>query len=131
MKNANDENIVHSISSTVPTISLRFCSDCLSDKYLAVAVNYNVKDVVEYFAFVICTNCNYESEGGGIFLTTEILFKVLKNFGIAQNRRNQMSRRTKISISNYNKVGVPTEKIEFSEGKYVTYFNGKKTCTCV
>lgn len=67
MKNANDENIVHSISSTVPTISLRFCSDCLSDKYLAVAVNYNVKDVVEYFAFVICTNCNYESEGGGIF----------------------------------------------------------------
>ncbi len=37
-----------------------------------------------------------------------------------------MSRRTKISINNYNKVGVPTEKIEFSEGKYVTYFNGKK-----
>lgn len=62
-----DENIVHSISSTVPSTDLRFCSDCVSDKYLAVAVNYNVKDVVEYFAFVICTNCNYESEGGGIF----------------------------------------------------------------
>lgn len=37
-----------------------------------------------------------------------------------------MRKRTKISINNYNKIGVPTEKIEFSVGKYVTYFNGKK-----
>ncbi len=67
MKNINDENIVHSISSVVPTAYLRFCSECESDKYLAVSVNYSLEDTVEYFAFVLCTNCNYESTGGGIF----------------------------------------------------------------
>ena len=37
-----------------------------------------------------------------------------------------MSRRTRIKVNNYNKVGVPPEKIEFTEGQHVTYFNGKK-----
>jgi hypothetical protein len=37
-----------------------------------------------------------------------------------------MGRRTKIKVNNYNKVGMPSEKIEFTEGQHVTYFNGKK-----
>ena len=37
-----------------------------------------------------------------------------------------MGRKTQIKVSNYNKVGMPSEKIEFSEGQHVTYFNGKK-----
>ncbi len=37
-----------------------------------------------------------------------------------------MVRKTKIKIQKHNKVGVPTDKIEFSEGQYVTFFSGKR-----
>lgn len=37
-----------------------------------------------------------------------------------------MSRKTRMRANKHNKIGVPAEKIEFSDGQYVTYFNGKK-----
>lgn len=37
-----------------------------------------------------------------------------------------MRRKTNIKINKHNRVGVPVYKIEFVEGQYITFFNGKK-----
>ena len=69
MKELNQkfEEFVQSISNTIPYLPLKPCSVCASSENLKAYVNYLYEDTVEYLAFITCTTCKYESEGGGIF----------------------------------------------------------------
>ena len=69
MKELNQkfEEFVQSISNTIPHLPLKPCSVCASSENLKAYVNYLYEDTVEYLAFITCTTCKYESEGGGIF----------------------------------------------------------------
>jgi len=61
------EGIIQSLSGPIPSVVLKNCPGCLTEKDLGVIVNYSAEDPVEYFAFVICGKCDIESDGGGIF----------------------------------------------------------------
>jgi|AntRauTorcE11898_2_1112593.scaffolds.fasta_scaffold48410_2 hypothetical protein len=61
------EGIVQSLSNPIPLITLDNCPVCFKNENLNVVVNYLVEDPVEYFAFVICSNCRVESDGSSIF----------------------------------------------------------------
>ena len=69
MKELNQkfEEFVQSISNTIPHLPLKPCSVCASSENLKAYVNYLYEDTVEYFAFIVCLNCGYQSNGGGIF----------------------------------------------------------------
>jgi len=61
------EGVVQSMSVPIPSVALNNCLVCLDNENLNVIVNYSAEDPVEYFAFVICSKCGIESNGGGIF----------------------------------------------------------------
>ena len=65
--NQKFEEFVQSISNTIPHLPLKPCSVCASSENLKAYVNYLYEDTVEYFAFIVCINCGYQSNGGGIF----------------------------------------------------------------
>jgi hypothetical protein len=63
----SSKNIVESTSGIIPSIPLHLCPQCLTDNSLMPLVNYMIDAPVEYFAFIVCLNCGYQSNGGGIF----------------------------------------------------------------
>lgn len=65
--NQNSGGIVQSVSNPILSIPLNPCSHCSTASNLMLVVNYLAEESVEYFSFVVCLECRYESEGGGIF----------------------------------------------------------------
>lgn len=61
-----DSEFIQSISKLIPSVFTKNCTTCAKETNRAVVVNYLFEEPVEYFGYVMCLKCGYESEGGGI-----------------------------------------------------------------
>lgn len=57
---------IQSISKLIPSVFTKNCPICVKETNRAVVVNYLPEEPVEYFGYVMCLKCGYESKGGGI-----------------------------------------------------------------
>ena len=64
MENQSDKEFLQSLSELIPSVKLN--KSCCSTFNPIVIVNFSLQEPIEYYAFIRCTGCGYESPGGGI-----------------------------------------------------------------
>ena len=76
----NDVNVIQSLSYLPKSVRTNPCPVCSEENNLVAIVNYLDEPSVEYFSFILCCNCTFESDGGGIFYDYQTAVKNAQEF---------------------------------------------------